>query len=125
LPSPSTRENSRAHSSYCHQTPRQRGWALLSSAEHGTKHGVTPWNLSFTKAREELNYLILKENSKELLIGSLGRIAKGKLPKRRKARPGEPRKKRHRGETFPPLRGSRSEARLEMLEQEQQLSAKS
>lgn len=102
-----------------------RGIMLLSSAEHGTKHGVTPWNLSFTKAREELNYLILKENSKELLIGSLGRIAKGKLPKRRKARPGEPRKKRHRRETFPPLRDSRSEARLRMVEEEQQLVSKS
>ena len=69
--------------------------------------------------------LILRANSKELLIRSLERIARGKLPNRPKARPGEPRKKRHRRETFPPLRGSRSEARLQITEEQEKLFAKS
>jgi hypothetical protein len=80
-------------------------------------HDVPVWRISFTLALAEINAAVhggsgwSKEQpwAKRLL-----RIALGRLPNRRKRRPSEPRAKRHRGETFPPLKGSRQAAREAM-----------
>jgi hypothetical protein len=47
----------------------------------------------------------------------IGEVAQQTLPKRKKKRPNEPRKKRCRGTKFPPLRGSRAAARLSAQEE--------
>jgi hypothetical protein len=48
-------------------------------------------------------------------------VARQTLPKRKKKRPNEPRKKRCRGTKFPPLRGSRAAARLRAQEEAKSL----
>ena len=49
---------------------------------------------------------------------ALRRIAKGKLPKRKKPRPMEPRRIRQRRPSFPPLRGDRAAARAQNILEE-------
>jgi hypothetical protein len=84
-----------------------RGMILLSAAAHQRP----VWGLSFTKARWELLEAIASGEDPAHWAHHLRRIAWGKLPRRSKPRPSEPRQKRHRRETFPPLRGSRADAR--------------
>lgn len=80
-------------------------------------HGESPTELSFAKARAELTAMLIA-SALALKVGTpsweamVARIAKGKLKKRRKPRPPEPRLKRHRRETFPPLKGTRAAARI-------------
>ena len=89
-----------------------RGIMLLAAAVHGE----SPTELSFAKARAELTCVLIA-SALVLKVGTasweimLARIATGKLKQRRKPRPPEPRLKRHRRETFPPLKGSRANAR--------------
>jgi Transposase DDE domain. len=77
--------------------------------------GIQPSHLSFSTARRLLVRWLLNTSS-WTNIYSLWRkllkdVARAKLPSRRNPRPPEPRAKRHKRETFPPLRGSRSVAR--------------
>ena len=89
-----------------------RGVMLLAAAVHGEP----PAELSFAKARAELTCVLIA-SALALRVGSaswdamLLRIATGKLKQHRNPRPPEPRLKRHRRETFPPLKGVRSNAR--------------
>ena len=87
-----------------------RGMILLSGALHRTP----VWAMSFTKARWELLEAMKFGRHPAGWAQYLWRIALGKLPRRKKIRPSEPRQKRHRRETFPPLKGSRAEARCKL-----------
>lgn len=95
-----------------------RGVMLLGSS----RHRVALSTLSFAKAREELIYALILTAARHGGIKTrydwgtmLLRLSKGRLPRRKKLRPNEPRYKRHRRETFPPLRGDRATARNELL----------
>lgn len=95
-----------------------RGVMLLG----GAIHRQPLWQLSFAKAREELLCAMMQAGNRPASDaaashwrGILVRVAAGKLPQRRKPRPPEPRRKRHRRETFPPLRGDRATARKQDL----------
>jgi hypothetical protein len=103
-----------------------RGVMLLAAAVHGEP----PAELSFAKARAELtSILIASAVAHRVGTGSwdtmLLRIATGKLKLRRTPRPPEPRLKRHRRETFPPLKGVRSNARSLNLQLDEPTSEKS
>jgi hypothetical protein len=98
-----------------------RAAMLLASARHGVPLG----KISFSKARVTMVGAWLEEmkqghetGSQHRLESALQRIAQGKLPKRKKPRPSEPRKTRHRGPSFPPLRGDRATARSQYLLEE-------
>lgn len=77
--------------------------------------GLKPSLLSFSAARRFLVLWLLSTSPCAGLKGSwaklLKSIVRARLPPRKKPRPPEPRAKRHKGETFPPLRGNRSVAR--------------
>ena len=77
--------------------------------------GLDPSRLSFSAARRLLARWLLtaspKKNLAPLWRKLLKSVARSRLPSRKKPRPSEPRAKRHKRETFPPLRGSRSVAR--------------
>lgn len=103
-----------------------RGVMLLAAAVNGEQ----PAELSFAKARAELTCVLIA--SVLALRGGtaswesmLERIATGKLKQRRNPRPPEPRLKRHRGETFPPLRGTRANARSQFSPPDESTLAKS
>lgn len=87
-----------------------RGLILLSGALHRTP----VWAMSFTKARWELLRAIEAGTDATLWEQCLLTIARGKLPRRRKPRPPEPRLKRHRSESFTALKGSRADARRQI-----------
>jgi hypothetical protein len=90
--------------------------AMLCAA---LKKGISPLTLSFSAARRRL----------ELWLGEFGRrgakaygswlslldqIGKCSLPRRRKPRPSEPRAQRHLRQPYPPLLGSRAQARRKL-----------
>jgi len=103
-----------------------RGVMLLAASVHLE----SPAELSFAKARAELTYVLIA-SALALRGGTaswdtmLHRIATGKLKQRRTPRPSEPRLKRHRGETFPPLKGTRANARSTILPPDEPALAKS
>jgi len=80
--------------------------------------GLKPLQLSFSAARRLLVRWILTASSKTSLPALwrklLKSVACARLPSRKKPRPPEPRAKRHKRETFPPLKGNRSYAREEL-----------
>jgi hypothetical protein len=84
-------------------------------AAAATAKGLSPSKLSFSAARRLLVRWLLTASPKTSLLSRwrklLKSVARARLPSRKKQRPPEPRAKRHKGETFPPLRGSRSVAR--------------
>ncbi len=90
--------------------------AMLGAALHTQRD---PLSLSFSACRRRLEYWLRDFGSTkrradatwQQLLAELGQC---RLPKRRTARPTEPRARRHLPQTFPPLRGSRAAAR-EML----------
>lgn len=89
-----------------------RGVMLLAAAGGGEPLAA----MSFAKARVELGCMLMAtaliaRGSNPSWEAMLIRIASGKLSPRRKPRPPEPRLKRHRRETFPPLKGDRAAAR--------------
>ena len=89
-----------------------RGVMLLAAASGGEPLAA----MSFAKARVELGCMfmvtaLLLSDSNPSWEAMLVRIVSGKLKPRRKPRPPEPRLKRHRRETFPPLKGTRAAAR--------------
>ncbi len=89
-----------------------RGAMLLAAAKGGESLAA----MSFAKARVELGCMfmvtaLLLSDSNPSWEAMLVRIVSGKLRPRRKPRPPEPRLKRHRRETFPPLKGARAAAR--------------
>ena len=91
--------------------------AMLCAALHGG--GFSPLALSFSSSRRHLkNWLVRWSQGAtdwaERWERLLDLIARARLPKRRKARPAEPRAKRHLRESFPPLFGPRHEARRAM-----------
>lgn len=80
-------------------------------------HNLPPSQLSFCSARRLLlRYLLPLHIRLPLLPWTdlLLAVASLPLPSRSKPRPSEPRAKRHRGESFPPLRGSRLLARKQL-----------
>ena len=87
--------------------------------------------ISFSQARRTVVEW-LKDWGRQRLSGTtqseiqklLREVAGDLLPKRRKTRPNEPRRQRHRSQKFPPLRGSRAEARLKLVQEERQANAK-
>jgi len=93
--------------------------AMLCAA---LQQGISPLNLSFSACRRRLQWW-LRDFGRTLadVLSSwkkmLSEIAKCAHPKRRKPRPAEPRAKRHVRESFPPLVGSRSQARQKLQKQ--------
>jgi hypothetical protein len=83
-------------------------------AAAATARGLSPSKLSFSAARRLLVRWLSTVSPKTSLLPSwrklLKSITRARLPSRKKQRPPEPRAKRHKGEMFPPLRGSRSVA---------------
>lgn len=98
-----------------------RGLMHLGAATH--RRDV--WQLSFAQARQELLSVVLQTGTQSQVRRLkqweriLPRLNKGRLRGRRKPRPCEPRLKRHRRETFPPLRGDREAARQALLAESQ------
>ena len=86
------------------------------------RQGTSPLSLSFSACRRRLE-LWLRDFGRTLadvLVSwerTLLEISKCVHPKRRKPRPSEPRAKRHVRESFPPLVGSRSQAREKLQKQ--------
>lgn len=90
--------------------------AMLCAAIHTQ---TEPLSLSFSACRRRLEYWLSDFGfAKRLAYATwhqlLAQLGQCRLPKRRTARPTEPRSRRHLPQTFPPLRGSRAAAR-EML----------
>ena len=90
---------------------------VVMAAAAATK-GLKPLHLSFSAARRLLVRWLLTGSSKTNLPARwrklLKRVACARHPSRKKPRPPEPRAKRHKRETFPPLKGSRSHVREEL-----------
>ena len=94
-----------------------RGVMLWAAAEAG----VSPQALSFAQARRLVRET-LRDWARQPQAAARGElweqlqadVAAARHPKRRKARPNEPRAKYHVRETFPPLHGSRAEARRQL-----------
>jgi hypothetical protein len=90
--------------------------AMLCAA---LQQGIPPLTLSFSAARRRLE-LWLRDFGRtlaEVLVSwerTLAQIGQGRLPKRKKPRPHEARAKRHLRESFPPLIGSRVQARKKL-----------
>lgn len=87
--------------------------AMLCAAVHTQTH---PLSLSFSACRRRLECWLkdfgsTKRRAYALWRQLLAKIGQCQLPKRRKARPNEPRAQRHLRQSFPPLRGSRASAR--------------
>jgi putative transposase len=80
--------------------------------------GLQPNLLSFSATRRLLVRWLLRVETWANLSKSceklLKLVAQARQPSRSKPRPPEPRAKRHKGETFPPLRGSRASARKKL-----------
>ena len=82
--------------------------------------GVSPLTLSFSSVRRALEHWLLKLPSNKKgatrswtqLLKDLGQCL---LPGRKKTRPPEPRAQRHLRQPFPPLVGSRQEAREKLM----------
>ena len=91
--------------------------ALMMSA--ALSQGLPPSILSFSGTRRLLVRWLLGGNTWASLSTSWGRLLQGvaqiRQPTRAKRRPAEPRAKRHKRETFPPLRGSRAVARINFM----------
>jgi hypothetical protein len=91
--------------------------ALMLAA--ALKNGIQPTMLSFCAARRLLVRWLLKPGSWTVLSHSweklLNLVAKIRQPLRSKPRPPEPRAKWHKRETFPPLHGSRQQARKNLV----------
>lgn len=87
--------------------------AMLCAA---LQQGLSALSLSFSAARRRLEYW-LRHFGRTLADGllswerTLAQIGNCRLPKRTQPRPDEPRAKRHIRESFPPLVGSRAQAR--------------
>lgn len=97
--------------------------AVMWAAAEGSEERMQ--KLSFSQARRALAEW-LKDWGRGLLAGKRGSIARllqevsgQRLPKRSKPRPSEIRRVRHRAQKFPPLRGSRADARQAAALQEQ------
>lgn len=97
--------------------------AMLCAALHGG--GIAPLALSFSSSRRHLQNWLGRwsrgstdwaKRWKRLL----DLIARARLPKRRKARPPEPRAQRHLRQSFPPLVGCRHEARQKLIARTQE-----
>lgn len=87
----------------------------------GGAGGVDPLILSFSAARRQVEGWLEDFGARgqprlqawaKLLVG----VAQCRQPKRKKPRPTEPRLKRYVRESFPPLYGSRSQARKKLME---------
>ena len=93
--------------------------AMLCAA---LQHGISPLSLSFSACRRRLE-LWLRDFGRtraDVLVSwtrTLSEIGTCVHPKRRKPRPTEPRAKRHIRESFPPLVGSRAQARKKLEKQ--------
>ena len=90
--------------------------AMLCAA---LKQGIDPLTLSFSACRRRLEKWLhdLGRAFPETLAvweRTLAQMAQCRLPKRKKSRPNEPRAKRHIRESFPPLVGSRAQARKKL-----------
>jgi len=87
--------------------------ALMLAA--ALRKGIQPNQLSFSATRRLLVQWLITARTWDRLAASwdalLKRVAQIRQPTRSKPRPSEPRAKRHKRETFPPLRGSRQVAR--------------
>lgn len=82
-------------------------------------HGTPPLTLSFSACRRRLEAWLRDFGRTLTSVASqwqktLRELAQCTLPKRKKPRPPEPREKRHVRESFPPLVGSRSNARMKL-----------
>lgn len=81
--------------------------------------GVNPLILSFSAARRQLegwleHFGARGQHRLQVWDKLLAGVAQCRQPKRKKPRPSEPRAKRYVRESFPPLYGSRSQARKEL-----------
>ena len=87
--------------------------AILCAA---LQQDISPLSLSFSACRRRLESWLrhfgrIVANVLVSWERTLAEIATCRLPKRKRARPNEPRAKRHVRESFPPLVGSRAQAR--------------
>ena len=85
---------------------------MLSAA---LQKGTQPSRLSFSATRRWLVQWLVASSTGTKIVSSweslLNRVAQIRQPNRSQPRPSEPRAKRHKRETFPPLRGCRLVAR--------------
>ena len=81
---------------------------------------LPPLTLSFSASRRRLEYWLRVLGRTKAAVQArwqktLIEISRSRLPRRRKARPNEPRAQRHLWQSFPPLIGSRAKARKKLL----------
>jgi hypothetical protein len=80
---------------------------------------IPPLTLSFSASRRRLEFWLrdFGRTIADVLVSwerTLAEIGKCRFPKRNQPRPNEPRAKRHVRESFPPLVGSRAQARKKL-----------
>lgn len=80
---------------------------------------IQPLSLSFSACRRRLEYWLQDfgstyQRASATWKQTLAQMSQCLLPRRRKARPNEPRAQRHLRQSFPPLRGSRASARRKL-----------
>jgi hypothetical protein len=90
--------------------------AMLASALH---KGIPPLTLSFSACRRRLEYWLrdfgrTQAGAQASWARTLVQMSQCLLPKRRQPRPNEPRAQRHLRESYPPLVGSRAQARRKL-----------
>jgi hypothetical protein len=90
--------------------------AMLCAALHTQ---TQPLSLSFSACRRRLEYWLrdfgfTKRRAVANWKQTLTQLGQCRLPKRRSARPNEPRAQLHLWQSFPPLRGSRAAARTKL-----------
>jgi Transposase DDE domain len=93
--------------------------AMLCAA---LQQNIPPLTLSFSASRRRLEFWLRDFGRAlgEVLVSwerTLAEIGKCTIPKRNECRPSEPRAKRHIRESFPPLIGSRTQAREKLQKQ--------
>jgi len=81
--------------------------------------GIPPLTISFSDSRRRLEYWLRDLGRTPATVQAswertLAEISQCRLPRRRRPRPNEPRAQRHLRESFPPLVGSRAQARKKL-----------
>jgi len=90
--------------------------AMLCAALH---KGIQPLGLSFSASRRRLEYWLrdfgrAKAGVRATWERTLTEISECQLPRRHPPRPNEPRAQRHLRQSYPPLVGSRAQARKKL-----------
>lgn len=101
---------------------------LMALAAHTAR--CAPAQLSFATARTQLLATlsvvwlgwIPEDRRREQWEWLLAEVSRARLPRRKKARPSEPRKQWHEPQVFPPMRGTRAQERRQLKKQQMKSS---